>query len=272
MDLITSRPHYFGMICCETLTSQKGYHMSHLHGQRLTPHYHEMTSFERRLAHLDKLAIKYHQKKAKLAVCLNETPEQRLARTAEMKADYHHLQQELRFAETIGEVEVRLQEYRLGGRSSDGEGRAESRAKRQIMERESHHSTEVLEGFLRVVGRPKPSAKHTAHHIVPGIGKTIFATRARARLHFHCVRINDPDNGVWMVRYKRDKEHWSMSKANSHLEIHTKNYEGWVYRIVNAAFNETELRAGLRRIGKLLEKGRQPKEITMPPDESWVGV
>jgi|GEM_PF-584619 len=246
--------------------------MNYLHGKRLNPLPHEMTRFEQALERLSQAANEYHTKKAKASLLSGETAEQKTARLEELNADLKHLQRELRFTEVIGEVETRLEEYRLTSRRGDGDTRADSKIKRQLMESEMYHPTEALEQFMRADGRPKPSSKHTAHHIAPGKGKTIFAARARARLHFHGVRINDADNGAWMLTYIKDKGHWSMPTANAHREIHTKNYEGWVYRIVNAGMDEQGVRSGLRRIADLLESGKQPVEVTMSPDESWSGV
>jgi len=58
---------------------------------------------------------------------------------------------------------------------------------------------------MRAVPVPKPSANHTAHHIVPGKGKTKGAVRARIRLHLYGIRINDPGNGVWLPTYSKRK-------------------------------------------------------------------
>jgi A nuclease family of the HNH/ENDO VII superfamily with conserved AHH len=136
---------------------------------------------------------------------------------------------------------------------------------------EDHHPTNELAIFLQADGRPKPSPKHTAHHIVAGKGKTESSANSRIELHLHNIRINDPDNGVWMLMNKKDKGHWSMPSANAHLEIHTHNYELWVYQRILSAFGEQEARAVLRQIAKLLHEGKQPAKCTMPPDKSWCG-
>ncbi|MCL6272211.1 hypothetical protein M3P05_20015, partial [Sansalvadorimonas sp. 2012CJ34-2] len=66
--------------------------------------------------------------------------------------------------------------------------------------------------------------------------------------------------------------HWSIPDANSHLEIHTHNYEGWVFRRLLAVDDRDEAIRALNLIGKLLQDGNQPPEVTMPPDDSWSGV
>ncbi|WP_423838739.1 AHH domain-containing protein [Thalassolituus oleivorans] len=73
------------------------------------------------------------------------------------------------------------------------------------MSLEKHHPTQVLGRFMRAAGRPKPRPNFCAHHLVQGKGQTRFAYRARIHMHFNDIRINDPDNGAWMPRNKRDK-------------------------------------------------------------------
>ena len=124
---------------------------------------------------------------------------------------------------------------------------------------------------MKADGRPRPSLQHVAHHIVPGKGKTKTAALARLHIHRFGVRINDPDNGVWLVKNKMDTPHWSMPSAKSHLSIHTHNYETWVYNSVRITRSEQEARNKLCVLGKMLEYGTQPKQVTMPPDTGWNG-
>ena len=121
-------------------------------------------------------------------------------------------------------------------------------------------------------GRPKPSPKHTPHHIAPGKDRTKAAYRARLHMHSLGIGVNDPDNGLWMIRLKANKGHWSMPEARSHLEIHTNNYESWIARHITSATDESTGRAKLRHLRNLLQNGNQPKEVTMPPDENWKGL
>jgi hypothetical protein len=58
----------------------------------------------------------------------------------------------------------------------------------------------------------------------------------------------------------------------SHLEIHTHNYEKWVFSSTKIAVDEGSMRASLRRVRLLLESGKQPDKVTMPPDDSWGGA
>lgn len=124
---------------------------------------------------------------------------------------------------------------------------------------------------MRADGRPQPSSQHTAHHIIPGKGKTKLASRARLHIHRNGLRINDPDNGTWLVRKKSDTPHWSMPNSLGHLEYHTHNYEIWIYESIRFGRDEQSVRAKLSLIGRMLQEGNQPKHVTLPPDENWNG-
>lgn len=245
--------------------------MDYLHGKRLTLLIHEMTPFERRLAEFDKACRNFHKTRSDIAKNKVEPPEQKQARLNDMNSELAHLNRERRFVETMAVIQAGLDNYRERLRVNKEDTNESKVSKRKLMHREAHHGTEVLEEYLRADGRPKPSPKHTAHHIIPGKGKTPHTNLARIQLHLHGLRINDPDNGVWMFRYKNQAGHWSMPNAKSHSEIHTHNYEFWVYTSIRAASNESMMRNSLRKIRGMLESGTQPSHVTMPPDKTWKG-
>jgi hypothetical protein len=245
--------------------------MDYIHGQRVTPLLHEMTPFERRLAEFDSACRKFHKAKSDIASKNFETPQQKQARVNDMNTELKHLKHERRFVETMAVIQAGLDNYRDRLRVNRDDTNESKANKRKSMHTEAHHGTEVLEEYLRADGRPKPSPKHTAHHIIPGKGKTPHTNLARVQLHLHGLRINDPDNGVWMCRLKDHAGHWSMPNAKSHGEIHTHNYEFWVLTNIRAASNEAMMRNSLRKIRGMLESGTQPKHVTMPPDKTWNG-
>ena len=246
--------------------------MEYLHGVRLTPDYHELSLLEATISNFEKQARKFHRHRRSAAV-LPETPEQRKHRESELQSALKHLEQERRIALVTAEVQVKLEAYREQMHSRNGISRLERQDNRAKMLAEKHHrTTDTLVGFLRADGRPQPSPKHTAHHIVPGKGRTPFAVQARINLHMYDIRINDPSNGVWLIRLKADKGHWSMPESKSHLEIHTHNYEKWVFTQTKMAVDEQSMRGSLRRLRLLLEGGKQPDKVTMPPDDQWDGV
>ncbi len=243
--------------------------MQYIHDIRQTKLHHEKSAFEIQLDALDNQANRFHTKRQLLANGINMSDEERQTLKKDMHVELKHLERERRFAETIGVVQARLTIYRNQGRKNTNDTRKDTRKKQSMMGSESHHPTATLEMFLRAIGRPKPSPKHTAHHISPGTGKTVAAAKARVLLHLHGIRINDPDNGVWMIRLKKHKSHWSMQFSKSHLEIHTKNYEDWIFKAIDAASDEKKCRQNLRLRGQMLEEGTQPSGITMPPSDSW---
>jgi hypothetical protein len=245
--------------------------VDYLHGVRLAPNYHELSPLDAAISNFEQQARKYHRKKNSFSGA-QETPEQRKQREAELQSALKHLEQERRIALVTADVQVKLESYRNQFHSKNSITRLERQNNRSGMLGEKHHPTEALAKFMRAEGRPQPSPKHTAHHIVPGKGKTAFAVQARINLHMYDIRINDPSNGVWLIRLVVDKGHWSMPDSKSHLEIHTHNYEKWVFSSTKIAMDENSMRASLRRVRLLLESGKQPDKVTMPPDDSWGGA
>lgn len=148
-----------------------------------------------------------------------------------------------------------LNQQRVVAQCMATEGSRKERALlRKELQMESHHPTILLAKFMLVSNKPKPSSQHAAHHIVPGKGKTKFAYLARVHMLTQGVRINDPDNGVWLPMYKKYVPHWSMPKAKSHLEYHTEKYEYLVSRKVEVQLSEVGLRKTLNQIGLALQK------------------
>ena len=142
----------------------------------------------------------------------------------------------------------------------------------QKYKEEDHHPTDQLETNLRLAGRAQPSPRFTAHHVVEGVGKLDEITRkARMKLFTANIRINDPDNGVWMPRDSGDEGHWSMPKCIVHSKIHTHNYERWIWGQLQPLEFENEIRAKLGVIRGLIKTGTMPSKVTEKPDESWSG-
>ena len=243
--------------------------MEYDHGVRVTQELHEMSPLEKAITDFEAKA-KYHFNKPS-QIPREETPQQKTEREKASKEALNYLAQERVKALTIISVQAGLEVYRNQLRASSTAERAERKGLRQKMSTEKHHPTDVLAMYMRADGRPQPSNRHTAHHIVQGKGKTENAAKARIQLHFYNVRINDPDNGVWMPRHKADKGHWSMPSAPAHSEIHTHNYETWVNTTVQGVSGEDMLRARLRHVRTLLRDGKQPAQVTQKPDKDWNG-
>lgn len=234
--------------------------IEYVNGRRVSKLAHELSPLEVAIERYCEKAKTYFQQER----CLDQGSTQ-IEREKKLTAALKHLEHERRLAETIVGVQAQLEAYRAFGRGQAGSsGRATLGA-------EAHHPTAVLGRFLQADGRPKPSAEHAAHHIVPGKGKTKVAALARLHIHRFGVRINDPDNGIWLVRKKSDTPHWSMPGSKSHSAIHTHNYETWIYNAIRITRSELDARKKLNVLGRMLEYGTQPKHVTMPPDASWTG-
>lgn len=246
--------------------------MDYDHGIRVTPLIHELSPLEKAIHNYSNKAKTYHKKKSLLAVVIGETEKERIDRESQLKKELMHLDTERRLTEAIIDVQAQLEEYKRQNNPQTGETKNATLSRIKRMQNEKHHPTDTLAKYMRAEGRPKPSPKHTPHHIIPGKGRTKAIYRARIRLHTLGIGINDPHNGVWLIRLKKDKGHWSMPESSSHLEMHTKNYEGWVERHINLARTTHSAYNKLNYLCLLLESGTQPKNITMPPDNNWKGL
>ncbi len=209
--------------------------IEYVNGKRASKLLHELSPLEAAIERYCEKAKAYFQQEQYIDKNLTQ-----LEREKKLAAALHHLEHERRLAEVIVNVQAQLEAYRAFGRAQKGSvGRATLKA-------ETYHPAGTLGSFLQADGRPKPSCQHVAHHIVPGKGKTKVSGLARLHLYRYGVRINDPDNGVWLVRNKVDTPHWSMPEAKSHLSIHTHNYETWIYNAVRITRNELETRKKIK--------------------------
>ena len=194
----------------------------------------------------------------------------RVERDKKLQRIKQHLDHQRMSAEAMAQVQGDLDEYRRRGREATQGSRKEVAAKQALLLDEGHHrdNLELLEEFMRASRRPRPSSRHTAHHIVPGKGKSkpvppgrrSTANMARVRMHMYGVRINDPDNGVWLPTFKADTPTYAMPKSKGHLEYHTINYEDWVYRKLRLKTSEQTIRQELQQIGNMLQNNTIPKE------------
>lgn len=228
----------------------------------VTLKYHEMTLLERSIVEYERKANAYYTKKNIRPV--DETPEEKGKREKEWADALTHLKNERHRIRTLARVESQLEVYRQQGR------RAAEQDPLALLD-EPHHPTKALAENMRADGRAKPSERHSPHHIVQGKGRQAATADVRLQLHLYGIRINDPDNGVWLPRHKTDKGHWSMPNAPAHSEIHTYNYETWVHNLITLVDSEETIRAQLIRIRTLLRDGRQPMMVTAKKDTAWRG-
>ncbi len=234
--------------------------MEFIHGLRVMLRYDEMSPLDRAINNYYKQAKKYFDA---LNIAESSPEDIREMRKKELLKVKKHLERERRLMENIVDVQARLELYRVEGRKAvhkPGMPVADFKNKQNELQIEEYHPTGTLEKFMRAVPVPKPSKSHTAHHIVPGKGKTQYAYRARVRIHLFGVRINDPDNGVWLPSYAKHIPHWSMPESLGHLQYHTEGYERWVEKKLRNISGEEFIRMELRLLGLALQQNNLPPE------------
>lgn len=267
--------------------------MEYDHGKRVTKHVHEMSLLERAVAEFETQAKSYHAQKNAFEAARETAKKDKSKKPtkdeekelARQSRELNKLLKDLavkRLA-TLTQVSVQdgLEKYRTALKPTENDDRTRRSILRSAMGIEAHHPTDVLAQFMKETGRAAPDQKEnkagdsksrfTPHHIIQGKGKTRFAADARINLHFHGIRINDPDNGVWMPRFIKDKGHPAMCHACAHSEVHTHNYEHWVHTETNAAVNETAFRGKLEKIRVLLRDGQEPDYVTDSPRKEIFG-
>ncbi len=231
--------------------------METIQGLTVDQRYDEMSPLDRAIDKYSKQADKYFKELNDLENAPPDVREKRQKKLEEAKAFLEH---ERRFSELMASTQADLDSYRAVGRDATQGTRSEVATKQLALASEEHHPTDVLEQFMRSVPMPKPSSTHTAHHIVPGRGKTKDANLARVHMHGYGVRINDPDNGVWLPRFKSHTPHWAMPDSKGHLQYHTHGYETWVRRKITRKSSEIFIRQELQIIGQLLQQNNIPDE------------
>ena len=161
----------------------------------------------------------------------------------------------------IASVQTQLHDYREAGRKALEGSREERQKALAMMEGENHHPVNapngVLEDFMLAVGVPKPSPYHTAHHIVPGKGKIPENKRTRSRLHRYGIRINDPDNGVYLPRSTEWIPTYAVPDAKAHNRYHTHGYERYLFRAISAIRSPKGIRTHLRIVATMLRNNQE---------------
>ncbi|MGH1471634.1 MAG: AHH domain-containing protein [Cellvibrionaceae bacterium] len=203
----------------------------------------------------DTLACKYFDQKNSL----DKAPQDvRDARQKELKVIQEHLENQRVNAMVLADIQTKLDAYQEEGRQATVGTRSEVQKKQAALLAERHHPTQNLEGMLKAACRPKPSQRHSAHHIVLGKGRIARTNQVRVRMHIQGIRINDPDNGVWLPMTKADTPNWAMPDSMAHKQYHTNEYEEKVAERIFMSRNEQQIRMQLRLIGKALEQNKFP--------------
>ena len=233
--------------------------MKYLHGERTFLFEHEKNMLDRAIDRYDSLATKYYSKSNDPSC---DSPDVRDSRKRELADIKHQLECQRLSLDHMASIQTQLDAYREQGAAATQGSRQEGTQKQKGLLAEGHHGNDLgkLEKYMQATGNPKPDSRHTAHHIVPGKGKTRFANLSRVHMHRFGIRINDPGNGVWLPTYAKYTPLWSMPESKGHLEYHTHGYEQWVRKKINAKSSEPAIRMELTLIGKMLQENNLPPE------------
>lgn len=164
------------------------------------------------------------------------------------------IRNELNYIKTLAQVQAGLQKYKSNARNMTEEQ----------LESEIHDSVK-LGKHLRASGRPKPDDRVDAHAIVSG-GHTL-ASQLRAVMAMLSIRVDDPDNGMWMPRRSCDTPHWAFPKCPPHSRIHRFNYYFWVQSLLIQISDEVIFRHTLRMISRQIEQGTYPEFVMKRKDD-----
>ncbi len=114
------------------------------------------------------------------------------------------------------------------------------------------HKSKRLSRHIKATGQIKP-CNVAAHAIVSGTHSEAVA--ARKILARWKIRIDDPDNGVFLPRDYRFIPHQELPNAVNHAELHTDEYYVNVTNTLGVATSAQECRLALRLIAKELKDG-----------------
>lgn len=117
------------------------------------------------------------------------------------------------------------------------------------------HKPKRLSRYMKATGQTRHS-NVAAHAIVSGGHTNPEAKAARRILARWKIRIDDPDNGVFLPRDSRYVPHMNMPEAVTHSELHTREYYINVSSILSQTTTETECRLALRVIAEQLQSGK----------------
>jgi hypothetical protein len=237
--------------------------LEYRNGNRITKLVHEMDPLEAAINQYEFIAKNKIDRYKQLASehYAKESTLTEAERAVEKKEAMKFLNLEWAKLEVIADVQGQLSNYRKSALRAVTGTRKERDAGIRKLRNEEHHPTDTLEKFMLAEGKPKPSSKHTAHHIVPGKGKDeVVTARARLHLHRHGIGINDPANGVYLLHKDEYAPHWSMPRSRGHLKYHTLAYESWVLNRIRARKNIDSIKTELQVVGRLLQSN-EPKNI-----------
>jgi hypothetical protein len=114
---------------------------------------------------------------------------------------------------------------------------------------------------MRAIGLVRLGANWEAHHLISGSHKEAMGARAILADEEIKMGIDDPDNGCWMPKTKKDARPTIYPNAIPHSRIHREKYYNWIF---NLLFNaESALQAGaiLKTVRMQLLQGNIKDEL-----------
>ena len=124
-------------------------------------------------------------------------------------------------------------------------------SKQQFLREE--HDAKRLSRHIKATGISRPP-NVAAHAIVSGSHPE--AKAARRILAKFKIRIDDPDNGVYLPRDSRFIPHEKMPDAANHAKLHTSEYYLNITSILRQSTSASDCRVALRSIAKKLRNGQ----------------
>jgi len=125
---------------------------------------------------------------------------------------------------------------------------------------ESHCSKQLGE-FLRCIGFPRPGLRWEAHHIVSGYHKEARPARAILADEDIKMRIDDPENGCWMPKTKKDARPTIYPNAVPHCRIHRVRYYDWIFNMLLNADSWGQVKAILNVVRRQILDGNLKDEL-----------
>jgi A nuclease family of the HNH/ENDO VII superfamily with conserved AHH len=115
-------------------------------------------------------------------------------------------------------------------------------------------SSRVLGKLLEASGLRRPPG-YEAHHIVAGNSKYEAADEGRKILRNFGIRINDPENGVWLPASKKSPNPDGLAV---HRPLHSYEYMDAVTEALKMATTKQQAIDILQSIGRALQSGGYP--------------
>lgn len=153
-------------------------------------------------------------------------------------------------AANLAKISALLRQYRIDGKVKNG-----------MQLTSENHSSKQLGKFLRANGQPRPGPGWEAHHLISGAHKEAAGARALLASEDIKIRIDDPDNGCWMPKTKKDARPTIYPNAIPHSRIHRERYYNWIFNLLFGAQSDLQAGAILNVVRMQILQGNLKDEI-----------